>query len=106
MQLLSNKSATGSTKESKKLDEYIGTDEKEWEGFGEGESEKHVDALRSKGKIPVGKDTRKSEKKLQKQDEKQKKRAASQPKASTNTFEALGTADEGEDVADDEIESK
>ena len=61
-----------------------------------------MDAPKSKGKIPVGKDTRKSEKKRRKQDERQKKRAASQPKISTNTFEALGAAGEGDDVADGE----
>ena len=61
-----------------------------------------MDAPRSKGKIPEGKDTRKSEKKRQKLDKRQKKRAASQPKISTNTFEALDTAGEGDDVADGE----
>lgn len=61
-----------------------------------------MDALPSKIKVFVKKDTGKSEKKRRKQDERQSKWAASRPKTSRNTFEALGTADQGEDIADDD----
>lgn len=101
-QLLSNNFASRRSKEPKTPDTTVGIDEKEWEGFDEEESETHVDPRRSMGKVPREKDTSRVEKKRRKQDEKQKKEATSQPKASKNTFEALGTADEGRDIADNE----
>ncbi|CAD6563564.1 MAG: ATP-dependent RNA helicase [Alectoria sarmentosa] len=100
--LLSSKSATLANQYSRVICGTEGTDEQEWEGFDEEESEKHVEARRSDGTDLVGKDNRKSKKKRRKQEEKQKKRAASQPNVSKNAFEALGTANEGEDIADDE----
>lgn len=102
MQLLSNQPADRRTLESKTLAGTVGFDEIEWEGFGEEESEEHVHALTSNGKVPVGKDTCKSEKKHRKQDKKQKNLVASQPKQSKNTFEVLGIADDGDEIADDE----
>ena len=106
MQLLSSKSATLANQYSRVICGTEGTDEQEWEGFDEEESEKHVEARRSDGTDLVGKDNRKSKKKRRKQEEKQKKRAASQPNVSKNAFEALGTANEGEDIADDEGDGK
>ena len=102
MQLLSNKSATRLSKETEDPGATVGLYEAEWEGFGKEESEKRVDPPPSKGEALAGKDTRKSEKRRRKQDERKKKRAASQPQSSRNAFEALGTADEGEDRADAE----
>ena len=101
MQLLSSKSPARKIKKSKSPDHTAETEEKDWEGFGEEESEAHKDVSRSKDKVPMGKNTQNSEKKRRRQDEKQKKQRASQPKRSANTFEALGTADEGGDSVDD-----
>lgn len=100
--LLSNKSTDLRSKDSRNTDRTVGTDEQEWEGFGEGEPEKYVDARRSDGTALVEKGTRESEKKRRKLEENQKKRAASQAKKSKNAFEALGTANEGEDIVDDD----
>lgn len=100
--LLSNKSTNLRSKDSRNTDRTVGTDEQEWEGFGEGEPEKYVDARRSDGTALVEKDTRESEKKRRKLEEKQKKRATSQAQKAKNAFEALGTANEGEDIVDDE----
>lgn len=61
-----------------------------------------MDAPLSKDKVPVGKDTRSLEKKRRKSDDKQKKHIVSQAKTSKNTFEALGKADNDDDVADEE----
>ena len=102
LQLLSNQTAARRVKEPKALAHNVGIEEQEWEGFGEEQSEKHVDPSISKGKSPVGNDSRKSEKRRREQNEKKKERAASAPKRSKNTFEVLGTADEGEDIADSE----
>lgn len=101
MQLLSNKSATRGNKEPKNLNNTAGTDEKEWAGFGEKESESYAHAPRPTGKGAVGTDT-KSEKGSREQIEKSKKRAVSQAKISKNTFEALKKPDEGEDIANGE----
>lgn len=101
MQLLSTKPANRIIKESKAPDDTAGTDEREWEGFGEEKSDTHVDASRTTAKVPVEKDSRNSEKKRRKQDSNQKKQETSQPKISNNTFEALGTVDEGDDSADE-----
>lgn len=100
--LLSNKSTDLRSKDSRNTDRTVGTDEQKWEGFAEGEPEKYVDARRSDGTALVEKGTRESEKKRQKLEAKQKKRAASQAKKSKNAFEALGTANEGEDIVDDD----
>lgn len=100
--LLSTKSTDLRSKDSRNTDRTVGTDEQEWEGFGEGEPEKYVDARRSDGTALVEKGTRESEKKRRKLEEKQKKRAASQANKSKNAFEALGTANEGEDTVDDD----
>ena len=99
-QLLSNQPVARRIKEPEASAHSIETEEQEWEGFGEEQSEKHMDP--SKGKSLVGKDSRKSEKRRCEQDEKKKERAASAPKRSKNTFEVLGTADEGEDITDNE----
>lgn len=102
MQLVSNKFADLRSKDSRSTDLTVGTDEQDWEGFGEEEPEKYVDAPKSDGTALVGKNTRKSEKKRRKLEERQKKRAASKAKKSQNAFEALGTANEGEDIVDNE----
>lgn len=60
-----------------------------------------MDASRTRGQDPVGTDYRNSEKKRRKQNPKQKKPEASQPRKSNNTFEALGTVDEGGNSADE-----
>ena len=101
MQLLPSKPANRIVKESKAPDDTAGTDEREWEGFGEEGEEEDEDASRTKGMVPVEKDSRNSEKKRRKQDSNQKKQEASQQKRSSNTFEALGTGDEGGDSADE-----
>lgn len=101
MQLLSSKPANSIIKESKTPDDTAGTNEREWEGFGEEKSDIHVNALRTKAKAPVEKDSRNSAKKRRKQDSSLKKQEASQPKRSSNPFEALGTADEGDDSAEE-----
>ena len=101
MQLLSDKCTPRSTKGLITSDDVVGTAEDSWEGFGEEESERQVDASRMKGKASLEKNTRKS-KKLRKQEEKRQKRAASQPNMSKNAFEALGTADKDEQRTDDE----
>ena len=73
-----------------------------WEGLSEEESEKQRLARKLKGKAALKKITSKSEEKGRKQEGKQKKRAAFQPEISKNTFEALGTAEDGENIADHE----
>ena len=60
-----------------------------------------MEAPGTKDKVPVGNDTRKSEKKRRKPDEVQKRHTVSQANTSKNAFEALGTADEDDNVADD-----
>ena len=61
-----------------------------------------MDVSRAKGKDRVAnKDSRTSEKKRRRQDQDKKKQEASQPNASRNAFEALGTVDEGSDLADE-----
>lgn len=102
MQLLSNERAHSRIESPLTSDDVVGIAEDEWEGFGEEDSEKQVDASRLKGKAPLEQHTRKSEKKRRKQEERRKKRTASQPDMSKNAFEALGTTDEGEHIADDE----
>ena len=61
-----------------------------------------MDAPRPKDKVSAGKNTRKLEKKRRKHDEKQKKVAPPQAKISKNAFEALDTAEEGDDMLDGE----
>ena len=102
MQLLSNKFGSLRSKDSRATDLIKGIDEQEWEGFGEEEPEEYKDAPKSDGTVLVGQDTRESEKKRRKLEERQKKRAASKAKKSRNAFEALDTANEGEDMVDDE----
>ena len=94
MQLLSDKSAVRSTRGPIQLDDARIIDEKELEGFGEEESTEQKNVPRSAGKALADKDSRMAEKKRGKHEEKQVKRAGSQS-ASHNTFEALGTVDEG-----------
>ena len=101
MQLLSSNPADRKLKEFQAVDDTAGTDEREWEGFGEKEEEEDEDASRTKGRVPVEKDSRNSEKNRRKQDSNQMKQEASQQKRSSNTFEALGTGDEGGDSADE-----
>ena len=101
-QLLSNQSVARRIKEPEALANDIGIEDQEWEGFGEEQSEKHVGPSIFKGKSLVENDSRKSEKRRREQDKKKKERAASTPKRSKNTFEVLGTADEGEETADRE----
>ena len=95
VQLLSSKPAAKGVRESKNLITTVNIDEKEWEGSDEEQSEKEADAQGPKG------DARKSAKKRGKKEIKQKQQAASKP-ASKNSFEALGTTDEGHDGAEDE----
>ena len=102
VQPLSNKSTQRRVEESNTSDSDVIADEGGWEGFDEEETEKQVDAPELTGKPLLGKDSRMSEKKRRKQEENQKKRVASQPKISKNTFEALGSADEGGNIADNE----
>ena len=102
MQLSANKAVIKNTNEARTPVVTVGIDEKEWEGFGEEGSGEQVDVSKSNGKVLARKDTPKSENKRGKQDEKQKKRAASQSTSSQNNFAALGTEDEGKDRADDE----
>lgn len=102
MQPLSKKSTHIRVEEFKTSDGDGRADEDGWEGFSEDETEQQVDAPRLTGKAPQGKESRTTEKKRRKQEEKQKKRVASQPEISKNTFEALGSADEGGNIADNE----
>lgn len=102
IQLVSNERTHSRIESPITSHDVVGIAEDDWEGFGEEEPEKPVDARRLKGKAPLEKHTRKSEKKRRKQEERRKKRTASQPDMSKNTFEALGTTDEGEHIADDE----
>ena len=101
-QLLSNQPLAKRINEAKASARNVETEEQEWEGFGEEQFEKHMGPSISKGKSTVGNDSRKSEKRRREQDERKKERAASAPKRSKNTFEVLGTADEGEDITDSE----
>ena len=106
-QLLSNQPLDRRIKETKASAHNVGIEEQEWEGFDEEQFEKHMGPSISKGKSPVGNDIRKSEKKGRERDKKEKERASSAPKRSKNTFEVLGTADAGEDIADgEECDSK
>ena len=100
MQLLSNKPGHRSAKEPNTSDGVGRADEDEWEGFGEDKSQEQVDAPKLKGPAPLGKDTSKTEKKLRRQEKKQKKIAASNVGTTRNSFEALGRADEDEAIAD------
>ena len=100
MQLLSNKPVHRSIKEPNTSNGVGRADEDDWEGFGEDKSEEQVDAPKLKGPAPLGKDTRKTEKKPRKQEKKQKRRAASNLETTRNSFEALGRADEDEAIAD------
>lgn len=102
LQLLSNGRAHNRIESPPTSDDVVGVAEDEWEGFGEEESEKQVDTPRLKGKTPLEQNTCKSEKKRRNQEERRKKRTESKADISKNAFEALGTADEGEDVADEE----
>lgn len=106
VQLLSNERAHSRIEIPLSSDDVVGIAEDEWEGFGAEESEKQVDASRVEGKAPLGKHTPKSEKKRRKQEERRKKRTASQPDMSRNAFEALGTTDEGQHIADEEGDGK
>ena len=99
-QLLSNKSVHKSIKEPNISDGLGRTDEDEWEGFGEDISEEQVVVSRLKGPVPLGKDTRKTEKKPRKREKKHQKRAASNLEQTRNSFEALGRADEDGATAD------
>ena len=106
-QLLSNQPAARRIKEPEALAHIGNIEEQEWEGFDEEQSQKHSGPSISKGTFSEGNDSRKSEKKRNEQDEKKKERAASATKRSKNTFEVLGTADEGEDIVDrEECDSK
>ena len=107
MQLLSNKSTHRRIEQSNTSEHDVRTDEDGWEGFGEDETEKQVDAPRLTGKAPLGKESSMSEKKRRKQEGKKKKRVASQPEVSKNIFEALGSADQDGNIADsEEIDGK
>ena len=106
-QLLPNQPVARKIKEPEALAHNTGIEEQEWEGFDEEQSANHVGPSISAGESPVGNDSRKSEKKRREQDEKKKERANSAPKRTKNTFDVLGIADEGEDIADgEEFDSK
>ena len=96
-QLLSNHPLAKRIKETKAIAHNVGIEEQEWEGFDEEQSEKPMGPSISKGKSPVGNDSRKSEKRRREQDETKREQTASAPKSSMNTFEVLGKGDEGAD---------